>query len=149
MTRKPPEHAITQTVRVGLHHCDPLGVAWHGRYFEWLEAARTELFRSVDLAVPRMRELGYRQYVVDASCRYMAPIHYDDEIEIRAWFVGLAPLIRVTYDLYNPQTNRWCARATTVLATTKADGELLSATPDALLDRLPGLPGPGRESARS
>ena len=145
MTRKLPEHAITTTVRVGLHHCDPLAVAWHGRYFEWFEAARTELFRSVDLAVPQIRDLGYKMFIVEGNCRYMAPIAYDDVVEIRAWFVGLAPLIRVTYDIYNPANERWCARALTVLATTKISGDLLAATPDAILDRLPRLLGPGTQ----
>jgi acyl-CoA thioester hydrolase len=132
-----PEHAVTSDHAVGLHHCDLLGVAWHGRYFEWLEMARAQLFASVDLDVPQIRALGHRLYVVDARCRYMAPLSYGDTARITAWFVAVQPLIRVAYDIYNAATDRWSARATTVLATTAADGSLLPTTPDAMLARLP------------
>lgn len=137
MSRKPPDHAITIEQRIGLHHCDPLGVAWHGRYFEWFEAARTALFVAVDLDVPRIRELGYRMYIVDAQCRYMAPLAYGDTARITAWFTATAPLIRVAYDVRHAATGRWCARARTVLATTDRDGALLPETPRELLALLP------------
>lgn len=134
--RRRPSHAVTTTVQIGLHHCDPLAVAWHGRYFEWLEMARTALFCSIDLDVPVIRALGHRMYVVDARCRYMSPLVYGDTATIIAWFTAVAPLIRVAYDIYNP-AGRWAARAVTVLATTAADGTLLATTPDALLAKLP------------
>jgi len=128
---------VTIEQKIGLHHCDPLGVAWHGRYFEWFEAARTALFVSIDLDVPQIRAFGFRMYIVDAHCRYMAPLVYGDIAKVTAWFVATAPLIRVAYDVYHGGTERWSARATTVLATTAPDGTLLPSTPDELLARLP------------
>jgi acyl-CoA thioester hydrolase len=132
-----PAHAVAVEQRIGLHHCDPLGVAWHGRYFEWMEAARTALFASLDLDVPQIRAFGYRMYVVDAQCRYMAPLAYGDVARITAWFVAVTPLIRVAYDVHNVANERWSARALTVLATTAGDGALLPETPSELLSRLP------------
>ena len=132
-----PKHRIEIETKVSFHHCDPLGVAWHGRYFEWFDEARTKLFESVDLAVPQIRGLGHRMYVVDAKCRYMAPLRFGDRMRITAWFSGVLPLIRVGYDVYNHESQRWAARATTVLATTDIQGELLPKTPDAILDRMP------------
>jgi acyl-CoA thioester hydrolase len=132
-----PDHAVTIEQRIGLHHCDPLGVAWHGRYFEWFEAAGTALFASVDLDVPQIRELGYRMYIVDAQCRYMAPLGYGNVARVTAWFVATSPLIRVSYDVHNAANERWSARAVTVLATTGSDGTLLAETPTELLTRLP------------
>ncbi|MFO1076616.1 MAG: acyl-CoA thioesterase [Planctomycetota bacterium] len=137
MNVKRPDHAISVEGRVAFHECDPLGVAWHGRYFEWLEHARTELFRSRELEVHRIRALGHRMYVTDAKCRYMAPLQYDDAYVVTAWFGEVVPLIRVSYDIYNPRTKRWSARATTVLATTDHQGVLLPTTPDAILGQLP------------
>ncbi|MFY9344566.1 MAG: acyl-CoA thioesterase [Planctomycetota bacterium] len=132
-----PAHAVTTEYLIGLHHCDLLGVAWHGRYFEWLEQARAALFASVDLDVPQIRAMGHRLYVVDAQCRYMAPLSYGDTARITAWFVEVQPLIRVAYDVRNAATGRWSARAKTVLAATAADGTLLVATPAVMLARLP------------
>lgn len=132
-----PAHAVSIDAEVAFHQCDPLGVAWHGRYFEWLEQARTELFASVGLDVPQIRELGHRMYVVEAKCRYMQALAYRDRLRVTAWFSARAPLIRVAYDIYNRATERWSARAATVLATTDDAGVLLPTTPDAILRRLP------------
>ena len=130
-----PEHAITLDMPVPFHQCDPLGVLWHGRYFEYFETARTALLTSVGLAIPEIQELGFRMYVTEARCRYMSPLIMDDVAEVTAWFSKLSPLIRVAYDIRC--RGSWVARATTVLATTRPDGSLLTSTPDAILDRLP------------
>jgi acyl-CoA thioester hydrolase len=132
-----PAHAVTMDLDVAFHQCDPLGVVWHGRYFEYFEIARTALFRSVRLDVGQIRELGFRMYVVDARCRYMAPLTCGRTARVTAWFSAVSPLIRVAYDVYDHADATWCARATTVLATTDAAGLLLPRTPDAILDRLP------------
>jgi acyl-CoA thioester hydrolase len=132
-----PEHAIELATRVAFYQCDPLNVAWHGRYFEWLEEARTELFASRNLEVAQIRDLGHRMYVVEANCRYMAPLSYRDPIRVVAWFSKVEPNIRVAYDIYHGKSDRWSARAFTVLATTDFAGTLLPTTPDAILERLP------------
>ena len=137
MKSKHPPHAVTIEQRIGLHHCDPLNVAWHGRYFEWFEMARTALFVSIDLDVPRIREMGFRMYIVDAKCRYMAPMMYGDIAKITAWFVATAPLVRVAYDVHHGTSGRWSARASTVLATTDHAGALLPTTPNELLAQMP------------
>lgn len=134
---KRPDHAVTIDSPVAFQHCDPLAVAWHGRYFEWFEVARMALFSSVGLDVPEVRALGYRMFVTEVQCRYMVPLALGDTARVTAWFSDVTPLIRVAYDVYNPQGDRWSARATTVLATTDDTGELLARTPDAILDRLP------------
>ncbi len=137
MTRKRPGHAVTTRVRIPLHHCDLVGVAWYGRYYEWIENARTELFRSRNLDIPAIRDLGFKMFVTETRCRNMAPITYGDEIDVVAWFSATAPLIRVAYDIQCADTGRWMARALTVLAVTDFDGRLLPQTPDEMLARLP------------
>lgn len=137
MSKRRPTHAVQWTAKVGFQQCDPLGVVWHGRYFEWLEAARNELFAGVGLDIPEIRALGYRMYIVDARCRYMVPLAYGDSVRVTAWFTAISPLVRVAYDLHDVKSGRRCARAHTVLATTDTEGVLCRPTPKALLDRLP------------
>jgi acyl-CoA thioester hydrolase len=132
-----PDHAVSVDVRVAFHQCDPLGVVWHGRYFEYLEAARSALLASAGLDVEDIRALGLRLYVTEVRCRYMAPLVYGDEARVTAWFGAATPLLRIAYDVRHPGRGTWCARATTVLATTDAAGALLPRTPDAILARLP------------
>lgn len=91
----------------------------------------------MDLAVPALRSLGCKMFVVDAHCRYMAPVLYDHEVSVTAWFLAASPLIRVAYDIHNLDTDRWSARATTVLATTDTLDNLHTITPDGIQTRLP------------
>ena len=133
-----PAHAVSVEVDVPFHACDPLGIAWHGRYFEYLEAARQELLRAHRLDVEDLRELGHRLYVADARCRYMFPLGYRDRAVITAWFTPDELGMRVAYDVHNATAGRRCARAHTLLAITDADGNLLAGIPAAVQARLPG-----------
>ena len=128
--------AVSVRLKVPFHDCDPLFVVWHGRYFEYLEIARSALFARHRVDVEHVRELNYRMYVTDAHCRYLHPLSYNDELSVTARFTALTPLIRVAYDVRNLRVNRKSARAVTVLATTDAQGKLLSETPHDLIARI-------------
>jgi len=122
---------------VPFHDCDPMGIVWHGRYFEYFELARAELFAGFGLDVPEIRALGYRMYVVDVRCRYTHPLAYGERVEISARIKATRPLIRVVYSVRNLTRIRTSARGHCVLATTDAAGTLFYETPDAIFDRLP------------
>ncbi len=136
---KRPEHAVSIDVDVSFHHCDPLGVVWHGRYYEFFEVARQALLASVGLDVPTIRALGFRMYVTESRCRHMAPLTFGDTARVTAWVSRATPLIRIAYDVKNLEDDRWAARAATVLATTDAEGTLLPCTPDEIARRLPAV----------
>jgi acyl-CoA thioester hydrolase len=120
---------------VPFHDCDPLQVVWHGRYLEYFELARTELFASHGLDVPAFRDLGHRMYVSDVRCRYMYPLAYGEQVEVSAQVTLFRPLLRVAYSVRNLTKDRRSARGYTVLAVTDAHGQLLPETPDAILER--------------
>jgi acyl-CoA thioester hydrolase len=64
----------TETFRVPFHDIDPAGVAWHGRYFKYFEAARCALLNAVDYSYQGMTESGYLWPVVDTTVRYLRPL---------------------------------------------------------------------------
>jgi acyl-CoA thioester hydrolase len=130
-------HAVSVDLDIPFHDCDPLFVVWHGRYFEYLEAARTALMRANDLDVPVIRDMGYRMFIADVRCRYTFPLTYGDTVRVTAWLLERTPLIRVAYDVQNLTKGRRSARATTVLATTDGQGRLIPETPREILERLP------------
>ena len=136
----PKEAPVEARVRltVPFHDCDPLSIVWHGRYFEYFELARAELFIGFGLDVPEIRALGYRMYVVDVRCRYTHPLAYGDSVEVTSRLKASRPLIRVVYSVRNLTRGRTSARGHCVLATTDAAGALFYETPDAIFDRLPG-----------
>jgi acyl-CoA thioester hydrolase len=121
---------------VPFHDCDPLSVVWHGRYFEYFELARTELFASHGVDVPQIRDLGFRMYVADARCRYTFPLTYGDEVEVTAKATAWKPMLRIVYSVRNLTQSRRSARGFTALATTDITGRLLPETPGAIQARI-------------
>jgi acyl-CoA thioester hydrolase len=127
-------------LKVPFHDCDPLFVVWHGRYFQYLEIARSALFARHRLDVEHVRGMNYRMYVTDARCRYMFPLSYNDVLRVSARFTSISPLLRIAYDLHNLTAGRKSARALTVMATTDVSGNLLTETPADVLERLQIMP---------
>ncbi len=127
----------TVEVEIPFHDCDPLGVAWHGRYLEYMEASRRKLFEAHRVGVFDMIDLRLRMFVSDARCRYHAPLRYGDRCVVSSWFTPAAPLLRVAYLIENATLGRIAARASTVLALTDENGKLLSELPVSIRERLP------------
>jgi acyl-CoA thioester hydrolase len=134
MSRQSPVARVRLVVP--FHDCDPLQVVWHGRYLEYFELARTELFATRGLDVPHFRELGYKMYVSEVRCRYTHPLSYGDQAEVTARPTALRPLLRIAYSITNLTRKRRSARGFTVLAVTDLKGRLLPETPDAIIRRL-------------
>lgn len=128
--------SATARLRVPFHDCDPLQVVWHGRYLEYFELARTQLFVSCGLDVPEFRALGLRMFVSDVRCRYTHPLGYGDEVEVTARPTAARPMLRIAYSVTNLSQNRRSARGYSVLAVTDAAGQLMHETPDAIVERL-------------
>ncbi|RMG94552.1 MAG: acyl-CoA thioesterase [Deltaproteobacteria bacterium] len=131
-------HPTSVRLTVPFHDCDPLGVVWHGHYFKYLELARTEILAPRGLDGAELLATGHRLYVVDARCRYAAPLRYRDAVRVDAWVTEIDPRITLRYEIHNETTGERSARASTSLAITDADGRLLLATPPILLDRIQG-----------
>ncbi|MBI4905231.1 MAG: acyl-CoA thioesterase [Acidobacteria bacterium] len=62
-----------------------MGVVYHSNYLIWMEVGRVELCRSLGVRYREMEREGVLLTVAEASCRYHAPAHYDDEVIIRTW----------------------------------------------------------------
>lgn len=65
-------------VRARYAEVDKMGVVYHSRYFEWFEAARTEMLRNLGLPYKQLEKDGISLPVVEAQCRYRRPVFYDE-----------------------------------------------------------------------
>ncbi len=71
-------------IRVRYAETDQMGVVYHANHFIWFEVGRVELLRQLGFSYKEMEtEDGCFIAVVDARCRYKAPVHYDDEVVVR------------------------------------------------------------------
>jgi len=69
-------------LRVRYSETDQMGIVYHANYLVWFEVGRSELFRELDLPYTQFEEQGLSLAVVEASCRYRKPSHYDDDLVI-------------------------------------------------------------------
>lgn len=84
-------------IRVQPHHTDYAGVVWHGAYIAWMEEARVEFLRSLNLEYADLVALGCDLPVVELSIRYHRPLKMGMTAVVKTY---LAPLqgIRLRWD---------------------------------------------------
>src|SRR6476661_4673385 len=71
-------------IRVRYAETDQMGVVYHANHFIWFEVGRVELLRQMGFSYRDMEQNdGCFIAVVDARCRYKAPVRYDDEVIVR------------------------------------------------------------------
>jgi acyl-CoA thioester hydrolase len=69
--------------RVEFHETDLAGIVHFANYFRYMEAAEHAFIRSLGLAVHGEIEGRLVSFPrVEVQCRYEAPLHFEDEIEI-------------------------------------------------------------------
>lgn len=123
-------------LHIPFHDCDPMQIVWHGNYLKYFELARTELFQRLDLDVPQIRALGVTMFVSETHCRYLFPLRYNDEVEVRARITRIDAIVRVSYAVMNLTHQRKSARAYTELAFCNPDGDLLHTLPEVIRERM-------------
>ncbi len=86
--------AVNETrLRVRYAETDQMGVVYHSNHFIWFEVGRVELLRQMGFSYRDMESKDNRFIAVaEASCRYRAPVRYDEEVLVRtrlnsAWLV--------------------------------------------------------------
>jgi len=97
-----PHHTVNETrIRVRYAETDQMGVVYHANHFIWFEVGRVELLRQLGFTYKEMeREDDCFIAVVDARCRYKAPVHYDDEVIVRTYLKNIRDkMIHFGYEL--------------------------------------------------
>jgi acyl-CoA thioester hydrolase len=123
-------------LEVPFHDVDMLGVVWHGHYYKYLEAARTQLLVACGLDAGDLMGPRYRFVVIESRCRYSFPLRYRERMRVTAWVRDVAHQIKIAYEIYNLEAECRSARAYTTLATLDRDNKLLLETPGEIRTRL-------------
>ncbi len=71
-------------IRVRYADTDQMGYVYYGKYAEYFEVARVEALRSVGLSYKKVEENGLMLPVYEYNVKYIAPVFYDDNLEIRS-----------------------------------------------------------------
>jgi acyl-CoA thioester hydrolase len=84
-------------LRVRYAETDQMGIVYHANYLIWMEVGRVELCRVLGVRYRDMEADGVLLAVVEATCRYLAPARYDEEIVVRT-SLGQANTRLVAFD---------------------------------------------------
>jgi acyl-CoA thioester hydrolase len=116
-------------IRVRYAETDQMGVVYHANHFVWFEIGRVEFLRQLGFSYKDMeREDECYIAVVDAQCRYKAPVHYDDEVVVRTWLMHVRDkVIRFGYELRSAQSGGLLAEGETthIVANSKMQSRAL------------------------
>ena len=92
-------------LRVRYSETDKMGIVYHANYLVWFEVGRSELFRELDLPYTLLEEQGLGLAVIEASCRYRKPSHYDEDLVIITELDHMsARSVRFHYQVYREGT---------------------------------------------
>ena len=94
-------HISEVKIRVRYAETDQMGVVYHANHFVWFEVGRVELLRQLGFSYREMeQDDGCCIAVGEASCRYKAPVRYDDEVLIRTRLKNVREsLVQFAYEL--------------------------------------------------
>jgi acyl-CoA thioester hydrolase len=70
-------------LRVRYNECDPQGVVFNANYLTYFDITMGELWRELG-GYQEMVDAGVDMVVAEATIRYLAPLRFDDEIEVVA-----------------------------------------------------------------
>ena len=68
-------------LRVRYNECDPQGVVFNANYLTYFDLTMGELWRELG-GYQAMVDAGVDMVVAEATIRYMAPLRFDDEVEV-------------------------------------------------------------------
>jgi acyl-CoA thioester hydrolase len=74
----PADYVYRHDVRVRFAETDAMGIVHHAAYLPYLEEARVEYLRAIGHPYSSLRAAGTDIAVLEASVRYLRPLHFDD-----------------------------------------------------------------------
>ena len=127
----PYEGWFDYLVRAQPHHTDYAGVVWHGSYISWLEEARVEYLRSLDIHFEDLVAMGCDIPVVDLSIRYQRPLTLGTQALVKSRIMPLEG-IRINWeqDIYSLEGDiRYVAARVINVAIDRERGKVLRKLP--------------------
>lgn len=103
---------------------DQMGVMYYSRYFEYYEAARTDMMRELGLTYKSLEEQGIMMPVVHSESDYMGGPRFDDHLicitEVKTWPKGKMEILYTLINEDDPE--KILNRGKTVHAFVKMNG---------------------------
>lgn len=121
MTKQDQSRWFVYRARVPFYDTDAMGVVHHANYLRYFEDARLALLRSLGLVELHHPFGRFVFAVVDVQNKYMRPLKWDDEFEIRLQSKCEGAKLLFQYALWLPRVNAYAASGSVVVVPTEMD----------------------------
>jgi acyl-CoA thioester hydrolase len=107
-----------------------MGVVYYANYLVWMEVGRTDYCKSVGFSYRDMEADDANMAVAEATCRYVFPAKYDDEILVETRIERLTRrIVKFAYTITHGQTRQLLAHGSTTHIAVGKDGKTRSIPP--------------------
>ena len=103
-------------IRVRYGETDQMGFVYYGNYALFLEVARTELLRDLNLSYAKLEEEGIQLPVVNLNINYRSAAKYDDLLSLKTVISGIiSKKICFQTSIYNAEEKLVCEAEVTLV----------------------------------
>ena len=103
---------------------DQMGIVYYARYYEYFEAARTELLKSLGIHVTVVENEGYLLPVITSHCDYKVGANFEDTLVINT-IIKDQPRsrLRIDYEVHRDNSDELLVSGHTIHAFTDKSGK--------------------------
>ncbi len=124
-------------MEVPFQDVDVMQVVWHGNYFRYFEAARSQLLRRIDYDYAEMRASNYLWPIIETRVRFVQAVHYRQQIVVSAMLMEWENRLRIDYRIRDAHTGARLTTCYTIQCAVDAQTHALQlVSPPPLLERL-------------
>ena len=137
-----PDHpGLRAAVEIGVpfQDADPTGVAWHGNYFRYFDAARVALLERLTFGYRDMAARGQIWPIVEAQVRYLKSVPYGSTLTVSAQLVEWEFRLRMYYEVRSSDGQLVNEGVTVQVPVRAEDESLIVGSPDDLVARIEAL----------
>ncbi len=115
---------VETEVRVRYAETDAQGVVYYANYLVWFEVARMSYLRAIGYDYATLERDGLGFVIAEATCRYHAPAHFDEQLVVRTSVGEIRNRSFVfEYGVYNKEGGQLLATGSTVQVFTDERGK--------------------------
>ena len=115
---------------------DQMGIVYYARYYEYFEAARTELLNSLGIRVTVIENEGYLLPVITSHCDYKVGANFEDTLVINTIIKDQPKSrLRIDYEIHRDNSDELLVSGYTLHAFTDKSGKAVK-PPKQLLEIL-------------
>lgn len=108
---------------VKYYETDKMGIVHHSNHLRWFEEARVDMMNQIGFSYRQLEELGLGSPVLSASCRYVHPVFFDDNIEIQTRITSFSGMrLEISYRVTDAETGKLLAEGETSHTFTDRNG---------------------------